>query len=332
MSTTPSAAGAVVAARGTFGAMRQFRTFCLLRPSGIAAFLRDVFYAWSADNVARLGAALAYYTLFSIAPMLMVIVGVVGLVLGRQAAQGQITPWLAQFVGPEGARAAELLLAHAASPTGGIISTATGLVTLFLGASAVVSELRQSLNIIWKITLPTEASSVLGTIKSLFSDRLYSFAIVLGAGVLVILSVSVNTAVSVTSAHFTSLLPVPAFVLQAVNFLISLGLLTTMFALVYKMVPDAYVAWGDALVGAMITALLFNIGGQLISAFLGTTAGSVYGTAGSVLALLLWVYYSAQVFFFGSEATRIFAERYGAGIVPSHHSLRSVVRRRADAN
>ncbi len=196
-----------------------------------------------------------------------------------------------------------------------------------MGASAVVSELRQSLNTIWKITLPEEASGVLGTIKSLLGDRLYAFAIVLGAGVLVILSVSVNTAVSVLATHFSSLLPVPAFLLQMVNFLVSLGLLTTMFALVYKMVPDAYVAWGDAFVGAMITALLFNVGGQLIAAFLGTTAGSVYGTAGSVLALLLWVYYSAQVFFFGAEATRIFAERCGGGIRPSHRSLRSVVRR-----
>ncbi|HEX9369477.1 MAG TPA: YihY/virulence factor BrkB family protein [Roseiflexaceae bacterium] len=325
MGTPPS--GASVAIPGTFGAMRQFRTFCLLRPAGIAAFLRDVFYAWSADSVARLGAALAYYTLFSIAPMLMVLVGVVGLVLGRSAAQGQITPWLQQFVGPEGARAAQLLLAHAASPTGGILSTATGLITLFLGASAVVSELRQSLNAVWKITLPAGEGGLAGTIKSLFSDRLYAFAIVLGAGVLIILSVTVNTAVSVAGTHFSSLLPVPAFLLQMVNFLVSLGLLMTMFALVYKMVPDAHVAWGDAFIGAMLTALLFNVGGQLMSAFLGTTAGSVYGTAGSVLALLLWVYYSAQVFFFGAEATRIFAERYGGGVVPTHRSLRSVVRR-----
>jgi membrane protein len=126
---------------------------------------------------------------------------------------------------------------------------------------------------------------------------------------------------------------VPASVLQTVNFLVSFGVITTMFMLVYKMVPDAYVAWGDAFVGAMVTALLFNAGGQAISAFLGKSVGSsVYGTAGSVLALLLWVYYSAQVFFFGAEVTRIFAERCGAGIIPTRHSLRTVVRRNNDAH
>jgi membrane protein len=152
---------------------------------------------------------------------------------------------------------------------------------------------------------------------------------VVGAGLLVLASLVVHTTVAAAATHFEGSLPIPAMVLQIMNFLVSFGLTTTLFTLVYKTIPDAYVAWGDAWVGALVTAFLFNVGTMALSTFLGTAGGaSVYGTAASVLALLMWVYYSAQVFFFGAEVTRIFANDYGARIVPHHRSLGGLWRRR----
>ena len=165
------------------------------------------------------------------------------------------------------------------------------------------------------------------------SDRLYAFLIVVGAGLLVIVSVVVNTAVTAAGTYFDGWLPLPAVALHMINLGVSFGLTTTMFALVYKTVPDAHLAWGDAWVGAAVTAVLFTVGTMALSIFLGTTGGaSLYGTAASVLALLMWVYYSAQVFFFGAEVTRIFANVYGAHIVPRHHSLGDLWRARLVAS
>jgi membrane protein len=283
--------------------------------------LYEAFNEWSADNAGRLGAALAYYTLFSIAPILVVTVAIVGMVYGPAAARGQIAPWLQRLVGYDGARAAELLLSQASNPAGGIVATIVGLLSLFLGASSVVNELRSSLNIVWKVGPdPTQSMSVATAIKEMFTARIYAFAIVLGAGLLIILSIA-TTAIVAGAGAYLGRLPVPEIVLHLVNFLIGLAITTVMFALVYKFVPDARLAWGDAIVGGLVTGLLFNLGGMLISLFIGKTAGSgsVYGTAGSVIAMLLWVYYSAQVFLFGAELTRLFANQCGGRILPRRH-------------
>lgn len=305
-----------------FGVLRQFGAFCALRPRRIGKLLYDAFNEWSADNASRLGAALSYYTLFSIAPILVVTVGIVGLVYGPSAAQGQISPWLERLLGPEGARTAQFLLSHASSPAGGILATVIGAMSLVLGASSVVNELRSSLNIVWKVGAdPTQSMSVGTAVREMFTARLYAFGIVLGAGVLIILSMAASTVVAAASTYLHGL-PIPEIALQALNFLIALAILTTMFTLVYKTVPDARLAWGDAAMGALVTALLFNIGGMLLSLFIGKTAGagSVYGTAGGVIALLLWVYYSAQVFLFGAEVTRLFANQCGGRIIPRRHA------------
>jgi len=304
-----------------YGVVRQFRAFCALRPRRIGTLLIDAFNEWSADNAARLGAALSYYTLFSIAPILVVTVGIVGLVYGPAAAQGQIAPWLERLLGAEGARAAQFMLAHASSPTGGILATVFGFLTLFLGASSVVNELRSSLNLVWKVGAdPTQTMSIPAAIREMFTARLYAFAIILGAGGLIIFSMAASTIIAAASKYLGGL-PVPEVALQLVNFLFTLAVSTVMFALVYKLVPDASLAWGDAAMGALVTALLFNVGGMGLSLYLGKTmgSGSVYGTAGSVIAMLLWVYYSAQVFLFGAELTRLFANQCGGHIVPHRH-------------
>jgi membrane protein len=296
----------------------------------MASLLSRAYADWSSDGAARLGAALAYFTLFSVAPVLIVVTGVAGLFIGQAAARGQVAPWLERLLSPQGAQAAELMLKQVATPAGGVITTIGGLLTLFLATSFLVTQLRQSLNVVWRVQEPpAQETGIIASVRAMVSDRLYAFLIVVGAGLLVMASLVVNTTVAAAATHFEGTLPMPATVLQIINFLVSFGLTTTLFTLVYKTIPDAHVAWGDAWVGALVTAFLFNAGTMALSTFLGTAGGaSVYGTAASVLALLMWVYYSAQVFFFGAEVTRIFANEYGARIVPHHRSLGGLWRRR----
>jgi membrane protein len=301
-----------------------------MRPRQIASLLSRAYADWSSDGAARLGAALAYFTLFSVAPVLIVVTGVAGLFIGQAAAKGQVAPWLERLLSPQGAQAAELMLKQVATPAGGVVATIGGVLALFLGTSFLINELRHSLNVVWRVDdAPSQETGLIALVGAMVSDRFYAFLIVVGAGLLVLASLVVNTTVAAAATHFEGSLPMPATVLQIMNFLVSFGLTTALFTLVYKTIPDAHVAWGDAWVGALVTAFLFNAGTMALSTFLGTAGGaSVYGTAASVLALLMWVYYSAQVFFFGAEVTRIFANEYGARIVPHHRSLGGLWRRR----
>jgi membrane protein len=310
-----------------FGVWVQLGVFCRMSPREIGSLMVRAYGDWFADGASRLGAALAYYTLFSIAPVLVVVTGIAGLFIGQAAARGEVAPWLERLLSPTGAQAAELMLEQSASPAGGIIATLGGLVTLFFGTSALVNELRQSLNRVWRVQgASAESMSVLAAVRGMLSARLYAFLLVTGAGLLVLFSLAVNTMITVAGAYFQSWLPLPEALLQTANVIMSYALVATMFALVYRILPDADVAWGDAWVGALITAVLFTTGGMLLSIFVGKAGASVYGPAASVLALLAWVFYSAQVFFYGAEITRIFANEYGGGIVPHQRSVRSLLR------
>jgi membrane protein len=319
-----------VARQRAYGVRRQFLVLCAMPPRQMASLLSRAFADWSSDGAERLGAALAYFTLFSVAPVLIVVTGVAGLFIGQAAARGQVGPWLERLLSPQGAQAAELMLKQVATPTGGIVTTMGGMLTLFLGTSFLVNELRQSLNIVWRVQEPpSQETGILAAVRAMVTDRLYAFLIVVGAGLLVLASLVVNTTVTAAATYFEGSLPMPAMLLQIMNFIVSFGLTAVMFTLVYKSVPDAHVAWGDACVGAFVTAFLFTTGTMALSTFLGTAGGaSVYGTAASVLALLMWVYYSAQVFFFGAAVTRIFANEHGAPIVPHHRSIGGLWRRR----
>lgn len=318
-----SRAPATAAAQSRFGIRHQWQRLRSLDARGVGTLLLQTFNDWSTDGATRLGAALAYYTLFSIAPLLIVVTGIAGIVVGREAAQAELTPWLQRFLSPEGAEAAELMLKQRVTAGGGWMASLTGLAMLFVTTSAFVGELRQSLNLVWHVQAPPSAGTgVIAAARSMLSDRAYAFAVALGAAVLLLLSLGVNTAVAVTATHFDRVLPLPASALHAVNFVVTFLVLSGVFTLTYKTVPDAHVAWGDAWVGSLATALLFDVGSIVISVFIGTASLSPYGTAASVLALLTWVYYSAQVFFFGAELTRNFATTYGGGIVPVHRALR----------
>ena len=311
-----------VQAQRRFGVWRQCRAIVGMHPKRIGELLARAYVDWSADNATRLGAALAYYTLFSIAPVLIVITGIAGIVIGRAQARAELSPWLQRFLSPEGARAAELMLEQHVTAAGGIITTILGFVTLFLATSAFVNELRQSMNLVWRVqTLPSQGTGLIATAREMFTDRLYAFLIAVGAAVLLVLSMTVHTTIAVAGSYFHGSLPLPAVVLHSINLTISFLILTGVFTFVYKTLPDAYVAWGDAWVGAVATALLFDVGSLVLSTFLAQAGGSPYGTAASVLALLVWVYYSAQVFFFGAEVARIFATTVGGGIVPVHRAV-----------
>jgi membrane protein len=311
-----------------YGVRRQFQALRAMRPRQVVSLLSRAYADWSSVGAARLGAALAYFTLFSVAPILIVVTGIVGFFIGQAAATGQVAPWLERLLSRQGAEAAELMLKQAATPAGGIVTTAGGLLTLFLGASLLVDELRYSLNVVWRVQQPPSTMGLIASVRAMARDRLYAFLIVVGAGLLVLASLVVNTTVTAAAIHFEDWLPLPAALLQIINFIVSFGVTTTMFTLVYKTVPDAHVAWGDAFVGALVTAFLFTVGTMALSMFMGTAGGaSVYGSAASVLALLMWVYYSAQVFFFGAEVTRIFANEYGARIVPHYRSFGGLWRR-----
>ena len=310
-----------VEAQRRFSISHQCRAICRMHPARIARLLVQTYSDWSADGASRLGAALAYYTLFSIAPVLVVITGVAGFFIGRATAQEEISPWLQRFLSPDGARAAELMLRQHVTPAGGLVTTIFGLVTLFLATSAFVNEIRQSINLVWRVHPPPSDAGVSGILRAMLTDRLYGFLVAVGAAVLIVVLVVIETAIAVAGAYFHGSLPLPAPVLHLINFAVSFIVMTTVFTFVYKTLPDAYVAWGDAWVGAVATALLFDIGSLLLSTLVSQMGASPYGTAASILALLAWVYYSAQVFFFGAELTRIFATTHGGGIVPVHRSL-----------
>jgi membrane protein len=263
-------------------------------------------------RVPRLGAALAFYTMLSLAPLLVVVIALAGWAFGREAAIGQVLWQIQDLVGYEGAQTVKALLTAAHKPTSGTIAAILGLITLFFGASSVVAELRDALNTIWDVP-PKEICGPLKSIVSLLKDRTLAFAMVLGVGFLLLVSLAVNAALAALGGYFTDYLPAQEWILQSVNFLISFAVITLMFAMIYKILPDIYIAWSDVALGAAITSLLFTIGKMLIGLYLGKASFmSTYGAAGSLVVLLFWVYYSAQIFFLGAEFTHVYAEAYGS--------------------
>ena len=266
---------------------------------------------WSHDRAPRLGAALAYYTVFSIVPLLLIIIAVIGLVFGEEAAQGAIMQQIAGLVGDQSASALKDMIRRADQPSTGVLSTVMAIGTLLVGASAFFGELQAALNTVWGLE-PKEGRGIWGFIKS----RFLSMATVLGTAFLLLVSLVLSTALSAVGAWFSGVLPLPEFVLQSINLLLSFVVITGLFALIFKVLPDAHIAWRDVWVGAALTAALFTIGKFAIGLYLGkSNVGSAYGTAGSLVIVLVWVYYSAQILLYGAEFTQVYANRRGERIV-----------------
>jgi membrane protein len=284
--------------------------------SAVWQALYETFNQWIADNAPMFGAALAFYSVFSLAPLLVIVIGVAGMVFGREAVQGEVVAQFSDLLGVEGARQVETVLRNASRPEDGAVATVLGVVTLFLGATAVFNQLKIALNTIWGV------QSRVGYLRSFFVDRLLSFAMVQCIAFLLLVSLVVSAALAAVSRHLQAYVPEMATLLLIAGFLVSLSVVTLLFAAIYKILPDARIAWADVWVGALATALLFTLGKYLIGLYLGrSTVASVYGAAGSLVVLLLWVYYSAQVFLLGAEFTQVFARRWGSRILPSRHAV-----------
>jgi membrane protein len=264
--------------------------------------------AWSEDYASSMGAALAFYTVFSLAPVLLIAVAVAGLVFDTHAAQQAVTLQLAGLMGSEAATAVEAMLQSAQSPSGGLISTTIGIVTLLIGASAVFGELQDALNRIWRAPVPRPPG-----LWRLVRERILSFGMILGVGFLLIVSLVISAAIAALGEWWGAAFGHLAFLFEAINFLLSFGVITVAFALIYKLIPRMSVQWHDVWIGAAVTALLFTVGKSLIGIYLGRSGvTSAFGAAGSLIVLLLWVYYSAQIFLLGAEFTWVYAHEFGS--------------------
>jgi membrane protein len=260
------------------------------------------------DNVPRLGASLAYYTLFSIAPILLVAIAVAGLVFGAEAVRGEVVGQLKGLLGEEGAQAVQAMLEGASrTQSGGIVATVVGSVTFVLAATGAFLELQAAFNTIWRVQADPSAN-----VKAFVLDRLRSFGLVVAIGFLLLVSLAVSAALAAFGAWLSQRAPGVPLLLNALNLLVSIGVTTALFALLYRFVPDVHLSWRDVTAGAFFTALLFTAGKQAIGLYLGQSAtASSYGAAGSVIVLLLWVYYSSQIVLLGAEFTRAYAEYHG---------------------
>jgi len=264
---------------------------------------------WSDDNAPTFAASLSYYTIFSIAPVLVIAVSVAGMVFGEEAARGQMQAQLQDLVGQSGADIIGQMMISARKPSAGIFATALGVIALAFGATGVFVQLQDALNHIWDVKPNKERGGVINFLRT----RLLSFAMVLVIGFLLLVSLVVSAVLAALGAWFDHLLPGWTVMWQGVNLLVSFGVITVLFAMMYKILPDTHVAWKDVWLGAAVTSLLFSLGKFGIGLYLGRSAvASSYGAAGSLAVVLLWVYYSAQILFLGAEFTQVYARRHGS--------------------
>lgn len=269
--------------------------------------IKSAFSAWIDDFAPSMGAALAFYTAFSLAPLLLIVIAVAGLVFGQEAAQGSIVSELRGLIGEQGASAVQTMLKNASSPSSGIMATVIGVITLLIGATTVFNELQDDLNRIWKVQ-PNNGSGFWNLIRT----RLLSFGMILGIGFLLLISLVVSAMLAALGKYWGGLFGGMEFLLHLVNFAISFGVTTVLFAMIYKILPSVRLAWRDVWIGAGVTALLFSIGKFLIGLYIGkSSVASAYGAAGAFVILLLWIYYSAQIFLLGAEFTKVYASRHG---------------------
>ena len=265
--------------------------------------------AWSDDYAPSMGAALSYYSVFSLAPLLLIIISIAGLVFGEDAARGEIFGQLRGLMGDDAAKAIEGLLASVSKPTQGIAATVIGIVVLLIGATSVFGELQDALDRIWRAPARDKASGLWGLLRA----RLLSFGMILGIAFLLMISLVLSAAVSALGKWWGEVFGAWELLAQLVNVLVGFALTTGVFAMIYKLIPRVSVQWHDVWLGAAVTSLLFTIGQFLIGLYIGKSAvASGFGAAGSLIIIFIWVYYSAQIFLMGAEFTWIYAETFGS--------------------
>lgn len=276
--------------------------------------IRDTFKNWNEDKAPRLAAALSYYTIFSLAPLLVLVIAITGFIIGNNVTiRNQILAQIQGLVGGQGAQIVNTLITNTSRPRDGILATVIGIVTLLLGATGVFGQLQDSLNTIWKVK-PVKNRGLM----TMVIDRAQSFAMVFGLAFLLLVSLVISAALSVINHYFASLLGGARIITQISNYVVSIAVIAIIFGAIFKVLPDVNLKWRDVWVGALVTAILFILGQFLISLYLGSAAASsVYGAAGSLVVILLWVYYSAQILFMGAEFTKVHANYRGVELAPS---------------
>lgn len=282
----------------------------------IIALIKETFVQWLEDKVPRLAAALSYYMVFSFAPILVIAIAIAGAIFGEEAARGEIVYRISDFVGQPTASLIEQALTNARQPDLSNFASVMSIGVLFFAASGVFAQLQDALNTIWGVQLRSGRP-----ITQFISKRILSFAMVIGMGFFVILSLLLSTTISTLSEW--ELAPDFPLIWKYLSLAISLGLVTLLFALIFKFLPDAYVTWSDVGIGAIITSMLFAVGRYLLEWYFAKTGfASTYGAAGSLIVLLAWVYYSAQILFLGAEFTEVYARKFGSRITPTRYAVR----------
>ncbi|HWM89137.1 MAG TPA: YihY/virulence factor BrkB family protein [Thermoanaerobaculia bacterium] len=268
--------------------------------------LREVITNWGLHRCSTHSAALAFYTIFSLAPILVVVIALAGAVWGEEAVRGQIFQEFEGLMGRDATRLVEEVVASAARPASGRITTAIGIITLLFGATGVFGQLQDALNTVWSVAPKPGAN-----LSTLLRKRLHSFALIVGIGFLLLVSLVLSAGLTGFSRYLERVLDLPVDFLQVANFAVSFAVITLLFAMTYRILPDVKVAWRDVWLGSLLTALLFVSGKTLIGLYLGSTSvASAYGAAGSLVVILLWVYYSSLIFFFGAEFTRVHSRQF----------------------
>lgn len=274
--------------------------------------VKQAVFEWMEQDVSRLGAALAFYTLFAIAPLFVIVLAIAGVWFGEEAARRELFSQVSGLVGSEGGEAIQALVSAARQPKTGAWATVFAVGTLFVGATGVFVQLQDALNLVWGVRRKPGRG-----LRNFIKDRFLSLALIVGIGFLLLVSLVLSAGLSALGKFMVGLLPAQAAIWQGINFVISFGVITLLFAMIFKVLPDVKIAWRDVWFGAMMTALLFNLGKFLLGLYLGrSSVASAYGAAGSLVIVLLWVYYSAQVLFFGAKFTQIYSNRYGSHFEP----------------
>jgi membrane protein len=287
----------------------------------ILRLVKDTIKEWQDDQASRLAAGLAYYTAFSMAPVLIMVIAITGLFGGREATQGLVMAQVEDLVGVQGREFVESMLQSASVQSTGIVATVLGTITLLLGALGAFNELQFTLNRIWDVE-PKPVKAWTAGVRNFLTLRLLSFSMLLGIGFLLLVSLVVGAVLAALGNYLSAITDFPELALQTIHFVVSLGLITLLFALMFKYIPDIDIPWLSVWPGAAVTAIFFTLGKYLIGLYLGqSNVGTTFGAAGSMMLIMLWIYYSSQIVFLGAEFTQVYSRRFAIRGRPSEHAV-----------
>jgi membrane protein len=289
-----------------------------MHPRHLLPMLKDAASDWVDDGAMRLSSSLAYYAIFSLAPLLVIVISMAGLFFGEEAARGQLSEEISTLAGWRAGEAIQSAVqSSAAQKSGGVLATILSTAVLLFGASTVFAELKDALNTVWGVVVKPGRPFF-----TLVRDRFFSFSIVLAIGFLLLVSLIISVLLAALGVYMSGHIQLPPAVWKTWDFIISFVVVTGLFAMIFKLLPNVRLAWRDVWLGAIATSLLFSLGKLVIGYYLATSSvGSSFGAAGSVIVVLAWIYYSSCILFFGAELTKGYARRFGSGVVPNSHAV-----------